>query len=260
MRQVLMPYATFLLLTAASVLAARRRGAPSRLWARSSFRVDAAYWIATPLVAAATAASLLAGAPVVAPELALWLDLLGLPGAGLAPAHHVPAWALPIAALLVADFAVYWIHRAFHRGRLWRVHAVHHSSQPLDWHSALRIHPLERVALTVGTAAFLIVLGFPLAALAIAAPIARLIAVLVHLDVDVDLGPLRYVVATPAFHRWHHADGQRANFAGLFPVWDLLFGTFHMPRDARPTRFGAGEPMPEGFLAQLAHPFRRRAA
>src|ERR1700691_552125 len=43
--------------------------------------------------------------------------------------------------LFVADFVGYWVHRLFHRRRLWPFHAVHHSSEALDWLSAVRVHP-----------------------------------------------------------------------------------------------------------------------
>jgi len=42
--------------------------------------------------------------------------------------------------------------------------------------------------------------------------------------------------------------------SGMFPIWDLLFGTFYMPAGRRPETFGA-EGVPEGFIGQLVHPF-----
>ena len=76
-------------------------------------------------------------------------------------------------------------------------------------------------------------------------------------------GPLRYALASPGFHRWHHTsqeEGLDKNFAGLFPFIDLLFGTFYMPVGRRPERFGVlNEEVPEGLLGQLAYPFRRAA-
>ncbi|HET8578957.1 MAG TPA: sterol desaturase family protein, partial [Methylomirabilota bacterium] len=88
-------------------------------------------------------------------------------------------------------------------------------------------------------------------------------AILLHANVPWTLGPLRYAIASPAFHRWHHtseAEGRDKNFAGLFPLWDLLFGTFYMPRGRQPMQFGvAGDPVPEGLWAQLCYPFRRPA-
>jgi len=81
----------------------------------------------------------------------------------------------------------------------------------------------------------------------------------VHANLSWDLGPFRYVFSSPAFHRWHHTkadEGLDRNFAGGLPLWDLLFGTFYMPR-RNPTSFGIDDPIPSGFLGQMLQPFRR---
>lgn len=65
------------------------------------------------------------------------------------------------------------------------------------------------------------------------------------------------MIASPAFHRWHHArDITDKNFAGLLPVWDLVFGTFYLPRGRLPDALGVREAVPDGVLRQLAWPFR----
>ena len=59
----------------------------------------------------------------------------------------------------------------------------------------------------------------------------------VHANLNWTLGPFKYVLATPVFHRWHHTsleEGGNTNFAGTFPLWDLLFGTFRMPENRLP--------------------------
>jgi sterol desaturase/sphingolipid hydroxylase (fatty acid hydroxylase superfamily) len=69
------------------------------------------------------------------------------------------------------------------------------------------------------------------------------------------------LIASPRFHRWHHTDESEArdkNFAGLLPAWDILFGTYYMPADRRPTSFGTVTPVPDGLLGQLTFPFRSR--
>jgi sterol desaturase/sphingolipid hydroxylase (fatty acid hydroxylase superfamily) len=82
----------------------------------------------------------------------------------------------------------------------------------------------------------------------------------VHANLNWALGPLKYVVATPVFHRWHHTrpeEAGNANFGSLLSLWDVLFGTFRMPGNKLPLRYGIDEPgYPQGFLDQLAHPFR----
>jgi len=67
------------------------------------------------------------------------------------------------------------------------------------------------------------------------------------------------LLATPRFHHWHHAVAPvDRNFAVHFPWLDRLFGTHHMPGEEWPPALGLrGDPVPEGFLAQLAYPFRR---
>ena len=77
----------------------------------------------------------------------------------------------------------------------------------------------------------------------------------VHANLNWTLGPFKYVIASPVFHRWHHTGlevGGNTNFATTFPIWDILFGTFYMPKDRLPENYGAGDPtMPDGFVAQL---------
>jgi sterol desaturase/sphingolipid hydroxylase (fatty acid hydroxylase superfamily) len=63
------------------------------------------------------------------------------------------------------------------------------------------------------------------------------------------------------FHRWHHThsdEGGNTNFGSLLSIWDVLFGTFRMPANELPSRYGLDERgYPQGFLAQMAHPFRQ---
>jgi sterol desaturase/sphingolipid hydroxylase (fatty acid hydroxylase superfamily) len=85
-------------------------------------------------------------------------------------------------------------------------------------------------------------------------------AAFVHANLNWTLGPLKYVVATPVFHRWHHTpldQGGNSNFGSLLSVWDVLFGTFYMPAHALPGRYGIDDAnFPAGFIGQTVHPFR----
>ena len=85
-----------------------------------------------------------------------------------------------------------------------------------------------------------------------------------HANLDWTLGPFKYVIATPVFHRWHHTAADRGgekNFAATFPVLDLMFGTFYMPAGILPDRYGiADKEFPTSFGGQLVHPFKSKAA
>jgi sterol desaturase/sphingolipid hydroxylase (fatty acid hydroxylase superfamily) len=68
-------------------------------------------------------------------------------------------------------------------------------------------------------------------------------------------------VATLQYHHWHHAVESEAvdkNFAVHLPVIDWAFGTFYLPGDRWPARYGLeGDPVPESYARQLVYPFLR---
>lgn len=179
---------------------------------------------------------------------------------GFGPLSRLPFWLQALLMLTIADFLGYCTHRIFHGRRLWNFHAIHHSSTSLDWLSAIRGHPLNEVASRIALTLPLLVLGFAPAAAASITPVFAMFAILLHANLDWDWGPLRWALASPRFHRWHHtseAAGRDKNFAGLLPIWDIAFGTYYMPKGQRPECFGSDTPVPDELFAQLAFPFRR---
>jgi sterol desaturase/sphingolipid hydroxylase (fatty acid hydroxylase superfamily) len=165
-------------------------------------------------------------------------------------------------AFLVIDFFGYWSHRLQHASPLWRFHAIHHSSRELDWLASARNHPLAELVGRMMVVTPILLLGVDPRVLAGIVPFIGLWAVMLHANVRWTFGPLRYVIVTPLFHRWHHSrapEARNKNFAGLLPIWDLLFGTFYLP-EHQPDDFGVDddEAVPEGFLAQMIHPLRRQ--
>lgn len=179
---------------------------------------------------------------------------------GFGPVAELPGWQQFILAFLLGDFLLYWIHRVFHGRRLWRFHAVHHSSERLDWLSSVRGHPVNDIVANALLFFPFLALGFGPAPAALAGPALGVFALLGHADVDWDWGPFRHVIASPVYHRWHHSREPEAidrNFAGFLPLWDILFGTHYMPRDRKPANFGIHEPVEPTFRGLLAHPFRK---
>lgn len=181
---------------------------------------------------------------------------------GFGPISRQPYGWIMVEMLVAGDFIYYWVHRAAHTVPfLWRFHAVHHSTSHAHWGSAFRVHPAEVYA---QLAAFvpLFALGFPVDALAPLAPFNVLYAMLIHSNLTVSFrGPWRYVLNSPVYHRWHHARGLKRpgrNFAGYFPLYDVLFGTCHESAEL-PRSLGLEDPrMPVTCLGQLRYAVQSR--
>ena len=83
-----------------------------------------------------------------------------------------------------------------------------------------------------------------------------------HPEPDTELhfgASLRWLIASPVFHHWHHAarpDAHGQNYAGQLPFLDKLFGTQHMPEGHLPDRYGVDASIPSGYLSQLLYPLK----
>ena len=129
----------------------------------------------------------------------------------------------------------------FHGGGFWKYHAIHHSSEDLDWISAARFHPVNLFLGTIAVDVILLMAGISPNVMLWVGPFTTFHSAFVHANLNWTLGPFKYVLATPVFHRWHHTaleEGGNTNFAGTFPLWDILFGTFRMPENKLPDDYG----------------------
>jgi sterol desaturase/sphingolipid hydroxylase (fatty acid hydroxylase superfamily) len=164
-----------------------------------------------------------------------------------------------VEVLVVADLTQYGVHRLFHVVPwLWRFHEIHHSSRHMDWLAGSRLHLVDIVVTRGLTFVPLYVAGFAPGPVFAYVLFVSFQAVLIHANVSWRFGPLRWVLATPQYHHWHHAvEPVDVNFAVHLPVIDAIFGTFHLPADRWPAVYGvAGNPVPRGYWAQLTYPFR----
>lgn len=227
---------------------------------RRQWLTDATWWVITPLftkqmvrLVIVLPALLLVGAGLATVE---GLQLKTYTGFG--PLCRQPLWLQAIEIYVIVDFIGYWTHRLFHRGRWWPFHAVHHSTEELDWLGSVRVHPVNDLVNKLLQVSPLLLMGFNPYVTLSTAPFLTFYAIFLHANINWDFGPLRGVIASPVFHRWHHSRDREAwdkNFAGLLPLWDRLFGTYYMPRDRWPENFGIHDPMPGNIFGQMWVPF-----
>jgi sterol desaturase/sphingolipid hydroxylase (fatty acid hydroxylase superfamily) len=170
-----------------------------------------------------------------------------------------PFWTQCITAIVINDIGSYWGHRWAHNVPwLWRFHAVHHSSEHMDWLASARVHPVDQTFIRTCGIIPVYLLGFTREHFAVLLAFSGFLAIFIHANVKWRFGWLEWLIATPAFHHWHHTNEKEyhdKNYAALLPWVDKLFGTFHLP-NRLPEKYGIDEPMAAGYLGQLAQPFR----
>ncbi len=185
----------------------------------SGLNVAAALLFRDPINAFAQAAYLRLGIPTVASDFWDW----------------APLWTVCLIGLAAKDLSDYTIHRLMHTRWLWPAHAAHHSDTYVNAFTSYRVHFIEGVLMSLTYLVMLTWLQIPEAI-----PVVIVLSVIhnmyVHMNLDFGHGPLKYVIASPVYHRWHHADVPEAhgkNLANIMPIYDVIFGTYYCPGPCR---------------------------
>jgi sterol desaturase/sphingolipid hydroxylase (fatty acid hydroxylase superfamily) len=229
-------------------------------WRKRQLITDICYWIIIPLLARYLRIGLLVTGAALLFGITSAEGLVAFYDNGHGPLAQLPLALQAVSFLVGSDVMNYWIHRAFHGPAMWRYHAVHHSSEDLDWLSAARFHPVNIFLGSVATDVVLLLAGISPNVLVFLGPFTIAHSAFVHANLNWTLGPFRYVLAGPVFHRWHHTstrEGGERNYASTFPILDILFGTFYMPENKLPAAYGvADRSFPPSFAEQMMYPFR----
>ena len=188
------------------------------------------------------------------------ISLAWIPGLLLRPlVQMIPAAVAPVVGIALFDLAIYWAHRWSHEVPfLWRFHSIHHSTEQLDWASGFRNHPFDG-AFIAPAFVFLLAAGFSPEFTGALTIVQIVTGIFLHANVRWRLRPFHRVIITPEFHHWHHSnhvEAHNSNYAVFLPLWDLIFGTYFMPKDRRPMVYGVDEYVPVGLVPQLVHPLR----
>jgi len=174
---------------------------------------------------------------------------------------HSPLAAF-CAYLLLLDLADYCRHRLQHRLRVWwALHSLHHSQRQMTFWNDDRNHLLDELIAGAWFAAVAFLIGVPPGQFIAAVMLTRFVESLSHANVRLDFGRIgSRLLVGPRFHRTHHAIGvghqgkhQGCNFATLFPLWDIVFGTADFGYRGMATGVAdqlEGRDYGRGFLAQ----------
>jgi sterol desaturase/sphingolipid hydroxylase (fatty acid hydroxylase superfamily) len=129
----------------------------------------------------------------------------------------------------------------------------------MDWMAGARMHFVEIVILRGTTVIPMYILGFTPLALQAYILLVYVHSTFVHANIGWNFDRLGHFLVIPRFHHWHHGIEKEAidvNFAVHFPLFDRLFGTYHLPKGAWPSGYGVGgHPVPHAYWRQFLYPF-----
>jgi len=185
---------------------------------------------------------------------------LNLPIARLWP-HTAPLWVQTVLMILAVDFLRYWLHRLAHQNKyLWRLHSVHHSVEQLYWLNTVRFHPLEKILqMSLDSLPFLL-MGINKEVLALYYIAYASNGFFQHSNIRLRFGALNYLIGSAELHRWHHSrlpGESNANYGNNVIVWDLLFGTWYLPKERDVNEIGLQDrDYPKSFMGMMRAPFR----
>lgn len=200
----------------------------------------------------------------------LFLKVVGLFGFHSLKVCDITHWnpILQIAIMFVIqDFCEYFAHYLLHRSDfLWTFHKIHHAQETLGAGSTRHFHFVEMFV-------FKPIIYIPFAMIGYSATDYFLFQITVqnvwgfftHMNIKVKWGIFNYIINTPETHSWHHAKNiprhYGVNYASILPLWDILFGSFYLPKHEEPV---LGVPdqkeIPTTFVKQLVYPFKQIAS
>lgn len=217
--QFILFFTLFVLFGLAEVLGPRRPGPMQR---RTRWTVN--------LLLTAINVAVLALVPVTFFGAAVWARERGV---GLFNAVGAPTALLIVGTLLVRGFVSFFTHYLNHKvPLLWRLHRVHHLDTELDISTTVRFHPIEFFATLLPGLPIVVAFGLSPWVLLLYEILDAVVTLFSHANVRIPRAVdrvLRYVIVTPDLHRVHHSawvTETDSNFGAVFPIWDIVFGTF----------------------------------
>lgn len=171
---------------------------------------------------------------------------------------HSLWWEIPL-CFIIAEFLNYVIHVAKHKNQfLWKLHFQHHIENRYNIWMVSHNHAVEVVLSGLMISGILALAGMTPFAMQIYFTFYTLAKTYQHSAHFYSLGPLDYLIVSPAYHRVHHQKGESSNYGSTLTVFDFLFGTARWPRPKAEVivEYGIGgeEAHPFGWRKELTYP------
>ncbi|MFQ5638360.1 MAG: sterol desaturase family protein [bacterium] len=191
-------------------------------------------------------------------------------GYGLFNFFSTPMGVLVIGTLLARGFISFFTHYLMHKvPLLWRLHRVHHLDTEMDVSTTVRFHPFEILAALPLGVPVVVIFGLSPWVLLLYEVFDAVVTLFSHANIRLSANldrVLRYVIVTPGLHRVHHSSWQPetdSNYSAVFPIWDILFGTFRTDTRAPHETMQLGleemrDKRTHRFLWLLGSPFMRQ--
>ncbi|PIQ49185.1 MAG: hypothetical protein COW03_06520 [Cytophagales bacterium CG12_big_fil_rev_8_21_14_0_65_40_12] len=200
----------------------------------------------------------------------LFNDFLATLGLSNVVALHIETWPKVLQLLMlfvVRDFIQWWTHRLLHASpRLWEFHKVHHSVEQMGFAAHLRYHWMETLVYRTIEYIPLAMIGFGIDDFFFVHMLTLMVGHWNHANINVKLGPLKYILNNPNMHMWHHAHDlpkerqTGVNFGLTLSIWDYLFKTAYIPHSGHSIKLGfpGVHKFPKGFFGQISYGFKKR--
>lgn len=165
-----------------------------------------------------------------------------------------------VVVIVACELFFYWIHRWSHMSPfLWKFHAVHHGAERIYWANSGRFHIIDAfyTSFIYYLPAFL--MGASLEVFILIITFSGVTGFLEHVNINFKAGFFNYIFNTAELHRWHHSttiEESNKNYGKSLIIWDLVFGTFYLPKKRIPGTAGIEkEKVPNHFIGQMMYPF-----
>ncbi|ATD06587.1 sterol desaturase family protein [Pseudoalteromonas piscicida] len=166
-------------------------------------------------------------------------------------------------AILVSSFTGYWLHRLQHKYlSLWSFHGIHHTPNKVTTSNNVVVHLFEVIISAVTIQLIFLLLGFSAESVFIAGQFTVLQGYFIHANINVKMGWLNHLIATPELHRFHHSTNlqEAGNYGSELSIWDKAFNSFQYHPERSPQEIGVTKPhlfpAPSAIGLGILHPFK----